>query len=145
MGSGGAVELSWKLRPTSSADPNKFVECRDQDPAQWGPVTRIRLHWQVGDVSCSHAWSCDSNHGTTGFEIPEGTAQLWVTPECGRAQSTPDCLDDQPAALDTYIAPAKVQRDVIRGEIVSLGAVELVVSVFDCKNQPCICPIPDSP
>ena len=130
-GSGGAVELSWKLRPASSALKDKFVDCQaDSAAAGWGPVTQIRLHWRVGARESSHAWRCGDNHGTTLFELDEGVAQLSVTPECD---------GDQPAAPDTYIAPAIVQRDVIRGETVSLGAVELVVSVSDCATEPCIC------
>src|SRR5512144_1737554 len=45
--SGGAVELSWKLRPASSALPDKFVDC-DPGPSDSdrGPVIGIRLHWR---------------------------------------------------------------------------------------------------
>src|ERR1043165_493152 len=43
-GSGGAVELSWKLRPASSALMDKFVDCQaDSEAAGWGPVAQIRL------------------------------------------------------------------------------------------------------
>lgn len=145
LGSGGAVELSWSLRPASGALPAKFVGCEDaHNPPLWA-VTRIRLHWQVGGTTCSHAWSCGNNHGATGFEIPQGIANLWLTPECGPEQTAPPCDDDQPAASDTYIAPAIVQREVIRGETVTLGAVELVVSVAACPNPPCICAIGAQP
>jgi hypothetical protein len=138
LGSGGAVELSWSLRPASSAVTDKFVGCEDShSPPAWA-VEGIRLHWQVGDATCSRAWSCGNNHGATGFEIPPGIANLWLTPEC--ALGPPTCDDIQPAAPDTYIAPAIVQREVIRGEAVTLGAVELVVSVAACPNEPCICP-----
>jgi hypothetical protein len=142
LGSGGAVELSWSLRPASGAMPDKFVSCEgnDKDGNLLWQVTRIRLHWQVGSVACSHAWRCDNNHGATGFEIPPGIANLWLTPECGTEPSASPCDDDHPAAPDTYIAPAIVQREVIRGEVVTLGAVELVVSVAACPNPPCVCP-----
>jgi hypothetical protein len=141
LGSGGAVELSWSLRPASGATLDKFVGCEDRDKQGTliRAITQIRLHWQVGSMACSHAWSCDNNHGATGFEIPPGIADLWVTPECGTERSS-SCDDDHPAASDTYIAPAIVQRDVIRGETVTLGAVELVVSVAACPNEPCTCP-----
>src|SRR6266496_1096186 len=43
---GGAVELSWKLRPASSLLTSKFVDC-DSGQANAGAVTRIRLHWSV--------------------------------------------------------------------------------------------------
>jgi hypothetical protein len=126
LGSGGAVELSWALRPASSASADKFVNCQaDSSDAGWGPVALIRLHWQVGATEGSHAWTCGANHGATGFELAEGTANLSLTPECS---------DGQAAASDTYIAPAIVQREVIRGETVSLGAVELVVSVTGCAS-----------
>lgn len=133
--SGGAVELSWKLRPASSALPDKFVDCNSGKTGA-GPVTGIRLHWRVDDLhgggesGGSQVWRCEDNHGVTGFDLPEGTADLWVTPECAPGR---------PAAPDTYIAPAPVQRGVIRGDTVSLGAVELVVSVSSCDVQPCIC------
>jgi hypothetical protein len=143
--SGGAVELSWKLRPASSLLPNKFVDCNSGQLGT-GPVTDIRLHWQVegqgsGVSGSSKAWSCDDNHGVTGFELPEGVADLWVTPECrdsdGKARE---------ALLDTYIAPAAVRRRVFRGDTVSLGAVELVVSVSYCRYAgippPRSCPTP---
>jgi hypothetical protein len=143
---GGAVELSWKLRPTASSLSDKFVDCNSGQVGS-GPVTRIRLHWEVdnndGDArgkEGSQAWLCEYNHGVTGFDLAEGTAKLWVTPEC----------EDGPAAPETYIAPAIVQRSVGRGNTVSLGAVELVVSASYCREdfvrsdaglptQPCIC------
>jgi hypothetical protein len=143
-GTGGAVELSWKLRPASSSLNSKFVDC-DSGQRGTNPVAQIRLHWQIGNTADpagndgSQAWSCQLNHGVTGFDLAEGTANLWVTPECSNG----------PASPDTYIAPAIVQRQVSQGDTVSLGAVELVVSVSDCRNdsqrepgvppQPCIC------
>lgn len=130
---GGAVELSWKLRPASSSLSDKFVEC-DLEKYGAGSVTGIRLHWRVvgqdgGSIEGSQAWRCEFNHGVTGFDLPEGTADLWVTPDCGPDEAAPG----------TYIAPARVQRDVIRGDTVSLGAIELVVSVSYCDLQSCIC------
>jgi hypothetical protein len=134
-GSGGAVELSWKLRPASSLLNLKFVDCDSGQPGA-GIVNQIRLHWSVGGTESSRAWACDDNHGATGFDLDVGLAQLWVTPECvGGAQ----------ASATTFIAPAIVEREVIRGETVSLGAVELVVAVSNCATamnttgQPCIC------
>jgi hypothetical protein len=143
--SGGAVELSWKLRPASSALPDKFVDCdppgdpMDPNNPQYkrGSVTQIRLHWSVpvGDtvVQGQEAWSCQDNHGATGFSLPEGTADLLVTPVCGTGADVTD------AAPDTYITAATVQRAVTRGATVSLGAVELVVAVTKCATQPCVC------
>ena len=136
--SGGAVEVSWKLRPASSSDTDKFVDCNSGKPLT-GEVRNIVLHWSVNGEEGAKSWRCDFNHGVTGFELAEGTAQLWVTPACVSGDAAPD----------TYIAPAIVERNVVRGETVSLGAVELVVSVSDCVNpavtgpqlglRPCIC------
>jgi hypothetical protein len=134
-GTGGAVELSWKLRPASSRLDQRFVTCDPGLPGA-GIVDQIRLHWSVGGVDGSRAWDCNANHGATGFDLDEGLAQLWVTPECA---------GNVPAAGDTYTAPAIVERNVIRGETVSLGAVELVVAVSNCATpmnktgEPCIC------
>jgi hypothetical protein len=144
LGTGGAVELSWSLRPASSDGHDKFIHCEGPPVPETGiprwQVKQIRLHWQVGSTACSHAWSCDDNHGATRFEVPTGMANLWVTPECGDDPATPPCTDDHPAAPDTYIAPAIVQREVIRGEAVTLGAIELVVAVASCPDPPsCIC------
>lgn len=126
---GGAVELSWKLRPASSSLSDKFVEC-DSGLSGTGPVTRIRLDWEViGRGSGFASWRCDDNHGVTGFDLPEGEALLSITPEC--VEGAPD-----PA---TYTAPAPEQRHVILGDTVSLGAVELVLQVSYCGQQPCIC------
>ena len=136
--SGGAVELSWKLRPASSSLEDKFVDCNSGKELT-GEVRDIVLHWLVNGEEGAKAWRCDFNHGVTGFELAEGTAQLWVTPACVNADASPD----------TYISPAIVERTVVRGETVSLGAVELVVAVSDCSDpsvttaqpgkRPCIC------
>jgi len=136
--SGGAVELSWKLRPASSSLEDKFVDCNSGKPLT-GEVSDIVLHWVVNGDEGAQAWRCEFNHGVTGFDLEEGTAQLWVTPAC--------VIGD--AAPDTYIAPAIVERRVVRGETVSLGAVELVVAVSECRDptdmsaqadrRPCIC------
>ncbi|MBA3394931.1 MAG: hypothetical protein H0T89_19955 [Deltaproteobacteria bacterium] len=129
---GGAVELSWKLRPASSSLPDKFVDC-DSGKDGTNPVTKIRLDWVVHvdgtDHSGSDEWPCNDNHGVTNFELPPGKALLSVSPLC----------ETGPALAGSYIAPAAEQRRVILGETVSLGAVELVVLVSYCGEQPCIC------
>ncbi len=128
--SGGAVELSWKLRPQSSDLTDKFVDC-DSGKDGTGPVTEIRLHWEEdGGVTGDNSWRCDDSHGVTGFDLPQGTALLSITPICA---------DGMPAMPDTFIAPPPVERQVFLGDTVSLGAVELVVSVTYCDKQPCIC------
>jgi hypothetical protein len=137
---GGAVELSWKLRPAASSLMDKFVDCESgKDGTE--AVTQIRLHWKVDDGGDdpsregSEAWACRFNHGVTGFELAVGTAQLWITPEC----------ETGPAETDTYIAPAIVQRSVALGDTVSLGAVELVVSASYCRYDKDGKPVADSP
>jgi hypothetical protein len=128
---GGAVELSWKLRPSSSSEADKFVDCNSGKPGA-GAVTAIRLDWTVDDKASFDQWSCGDEHGVTKFDLPPGTALLSVTPRCG-----PN--GERDAEEGSYIAPALEQRDVIVGDIVSLGAVELVVVVSYCDQQICIC------
>jgi hypothetical protein len=125
---GGAVELSWKLRPASSDLDNKFVDCNSGEDGT-GPVVAIQLRWLVGDVEGSDEWSCGDSHGVTGFALPPGSALFSVVPVC----------DFGPATTDSYIAPPVEQRNVILGNTVSLGAIELVVNVSYCGPQPCIC------
>lgn len=119
---GGAVELSWKLRPASSSLPDKFVGCN----ASPNPVAEIQLNWEVGGVPGSERWSCPNNHGVTGFDLAPGVAKLWVTPLCETGE---------PASADTYIAPALIQRTVGRGDTVSLGAIEIVVAATNCNPR----------
>lgn len=136
MGSGGAVELSWKLRPASSGFAEKFVEC-DSMLKGTGRVAKIQLSWTDSSGSCdppekcTKTWDCDASHGATGFDLPEGSAELRIVPLCAPVLGTPELWLPDPA---TYIAPAAVQRDVVAGQTVSLGAVELVVSVSSCAT-----------
>jgi hypothetical protein len=143
-GTGGAVELSWKLRPNSSELGDKFVDCErgGDEPADRHPVKWIQLNWNVtganvapGTGSGKEAFHCDDNHGVTGFALPVGTASLWVTPTCN------DQPYADPAASSTFIAPAPVIREVKAGQTISLNAVELVITVFPgcTTDQPCIC------
>jgi len=125
---GGAVELSWKLRPASSSLQDKFVDC-DSGKAGTGPVTAIRLDWTVEQQADHEQWPCGDSHGVTGFVLPAGAALFSVSPVC----------ESGPAIPSSYIAPAVEQRTVIVGDTVSLGAVELVVQVTDCAIQDCIC------
>lgn len=134
---GGAVELSWKLRPASSRLPDKFVECRSGE-AGTNPVTKMQLEWSVRTddnrfIEGTDEWPCDDSHGVTGFDLPAGTALLSVKPICGEV---PNEFGAVPAS---YISPAAEQRRVNVGDTVSLGAVELVVVVSDCGDQSCIC------
>ncbi|MGE0870314.1 MAG: hypothetical protein AB7P03_17240 [Kofleriaceae bacterium] len=122
---GGAVELSWKLRPAGASD-ERFLSC---SPAGTGRIERMRLDWVVGEVAGTDSWDCEDNAGVTGFDLPEGDALLSVVPMCAGG----------PAAPNTYTAPAPERRRVVTGDTVSMGAVELVLEVADCASQPCIC------
>lgn len=140
---GGAVELSWKLRPASSSLEDKFVGCEPgTDEERTGSVTRMRLEWEVRKDASVHSgardWACADNHGVTGFDLPEGDALLRVKPLCMQDPADPTSyMEADPAS---YIAPAAEQRRVIVGNTISLGAIGLVVVVTTCdKTQPCIC------
>jgi hypothetical protein len=127
---GGAVELSWRLRPASgSSTTQPFIDCTSGLPGT-GPVTGVLLTWDVDGKPGSVTFDCNANHGVTRFVLPPGNALLSVAPVCASG----------PAAPGTYIAPAPEQRTVNVGDTVSLGAVELVLQVSSCSvTQPCIC------
>jgi len=127
--SGGAVELSWRLRPTSGAGTSQpFIDCNSGFPLT-GPVTSIRLDWDVAGTQAFAVFDCNAGNGVTRFDLPPGQALLSVSPICAGG----------PAAPDTYTAPAPEQRAVNVGDTVSLGAVELILQVTSCDLQPCIC------
>jgi hypothetical protein len=126
---GGAVELSWRLKPQSGAGTSQpFVDCDSKLPGT-GPVTGIRLDWQVGSDSAFAVFECDAGHGVTRFEVPPGQALLSVSPVCASGL----------ADTNTYSAPAPEQRTVTVGNTVSLGAVELILTVTQCDQEACIC------
>jgi hypothetical protein len=155
--SGGAVELSWKLRGAGAGSQSSFIDCdRDgqlHDPTQpiesTGHLVAIQIAWNEdgleggsspcpdgapGSEGCrdhrggSTTFPCSDGHGVTGFELPPGQTALSVSPICENGPATPS----------TYSAPAPVLRTVTAGNIVNLGAVELVLQI-DCSNPPCIC------
>jgi hypothetical protein len=126
---GGAVELSWKLRPASSALEDKFVDCNSGKPGT-NPVTHIRLDWGVLEERGSETWPCTDSYGVTRFVLPPGEAYLHVRPLCG---------EELAADPRSYISPAPERRSVNLGDTVSLGAVELIVNVSYCGEQVCIC------
>jgi hypothetical protein len=126
--SGGAVELSWKLR-AATGSTSTFLDCAIDLPGT-GQVAQIRLDWDVGGVTGFRQWSCDDDHGATGFELPEGQALLSVSPVCEF---------DRAADAATYTAPAPEQRTVIAGNTINLGGVELLLEVASCNQKACIC------
>jgi len=95
---GGAVELSWKLRAVTGSD-NTFLDCAIKlaPTGQAVQVARIRLDWSVDDEEGSRSWPCDDDHGVTKFELPEGRALLHVSPICA---------DNTVALASTFRAPA---------------------------------------
>ena len=128
---GGAVELSWTLRPQSGDDIDLFVMC-DTGVVGANPVTGMRLDWSVGSAVGSQSWACTDYHGVTSFEVPAGSALLSVTPECASGDAAPI----------TYTAPTPQERDVSVGDTVDLGAIEVFVEITDCigsAQQACIC------
>jgi len=128
---GGAVELSWKLRAESGSQ-NTFLDCIThlQPTGQLVEVEKIRLEWDVDGATGTRSWECDDDHGVTNFELPEGRALLHVSPICA---------NDMVAAANTFRSPAPEQRNVIVGDTVSLGGVELLLEVSSCDLQACIC------
>ena len=68
---GGAVELSWKLRPASSSLEEKFVGCAPtKSEGRRGIVVSMRLDWEVRDSQAgvptgARSWECTDNHGVT--------------------------------------------------------------------------------
>lgn len=123
--SGGAVELSWLLRP-SNGDENA---CSEQSCCQDSRVTQIQLNWSVDGNVGFDAWPCEDNRAVTNFVLPPGEASLWVTPECSYG----------PAASAAYEAPPPVVRTVVAGDVVSLNAVVVQVLVAGCQAPDCIC------
>ncbi len=128
---GGAVELSWRLRPepgTIIENPSPFLDCDPMQPST-NPIGQIRLTWDVDGATDSTSFPCANGNGVTRFEVPPGDALLTVTPVCVGHDADPT----------TYVTPAAVQRTVKVGDTVSLGAVELLLRVSSCDLQPCIC------
>jgi hypothetical protein len=133
---GGAVELSWKLRAAAGA-ADVFVACTPEGVLtdssgrvlEDGHLTDIRLEWQGSETGFLD-FNCSTSHGVTTFIVPPGDTLLAVRPICeGGFEPDPS----------TFVAPASVQRSVIAGDTVSLGAVEIVVQVSQCLGQACVC------
>jgi len=142
---GGAVDLSWKLRPQSGAtdDPNvpMFLGCLPTGQTNGvplaGEVKYIELDWEVGSQAGHSDFPCSDEHGVTTFDLPTGTASLSIVPLCDLGW---------PALAGTYVAPAPELRAVTVGATITLGALELIVDVApdvaDCPTVPCICSFP---
>jgi hypothetical protein len=143
---GGAVDLSWRLKPQagfseSSQISDSFVDCNQQgklSDSMGNPIlgtgvvqlTAIRLYWQVGDLSGQldastpyEDFQCSTENGVTSFEIPPGNALLYVAPVCDSGSGSAE------ADSCTYTAPAPVERTMVAGQTVQLGALEIVLDV----------------
>ncbi len=144
---GGAVELSWKLKAAAGAQ-DVFVSCAPDgtltnsvgSALETGQLTKIRLSWQgAGSGSGATEFNCAASHGVTTFIVPPGETFLSVSPICS---------GDVDPKEGTYVAPAPVERNVIAGDTVSLGAVEIVLQVSNCLQgsgsaiQYCVCQFP---
>lgn len=109
---GGAVELSWSIRTVDGRALD--------DPCRVSGIARVRLDAEeVGvaqPVRKFRSWSCGAFHGTTLFEIPEGTYSLSVVPLCGDGVTRADAT-----------VPAPIVRDVVEGEVAQLNALLIVV------------------
>ena len=132
---GGAIELSWKLRPasgaTSSSNVPPFLDCSTDgtDGTKLaGTIDSIQLDWQTSTKAGHDDFRCTDGHGVTHFEVPPGPVTISVEPVCG--------LSVNPRS---YEAPAPAQRTSLAGDVIDLGAVEIIVQVTNCSNQPCIC------
>lgn len=136
--SGGAVELSWKLRGASGSD-DSFVDCDangvltgEKGPIEGvGRVVDIQIAWNQDGLSGSAAkFRCSDGHGITGFVLPPGQVALSVSPICRNGNA---------ADPSTYSAPAPLVRTVTAANTVSLGAIELVLQVDCSLGGRCIC------
>jgi hypothetical protein len=164
---GGAVDLSWRLKPQagfseSSTISDSFVDCNKNGELTdstgtpilgVGAITSIRLFWQVGGQSGSvdaasggQDFQCSTENGVTGFQVPTGNALLSVVPVCQGSAAADSC---------TYVAPAPVERTIVEGQTVQLGALEIVVDVgtgsanlnscMSMEQTTCICTMKGCP
>jgi hypothetical protein len=145
---GGAVDLSWRLKPAAgfsepSALGDSFVDCDNQGTLTdsmgnsiqgVGKLTAIRLYWQVADqlgpadasLVRYEDFECSTENGVTNFEIPPGSALLYVAPLCAGSGSAGSNVEANSCA---YTAPAPVERTMVAGQTVELGALEIVLDV----------------
>jgi hypothetical protein len=158
---GGAVELSWKLRPVSGAttDPDipSFLDCglfgTDGLPligrcSTTGSACRIDSQCGAGETCLAREvsqieldWDVGSTHGSTAFPCNDGNGRTAFVLATGTAtiMVAPRCQDGLPADPRTYVAPAPVQYTVELGQTISVGAIELILDVSSCSQQRCVC------
>jgi hypothetical protein len=120
---GGAVEVSWGLR----ASTGTAITCATSG------VDSIRLWWEVassdadGAVSSTRRFDqfpCGDARGITGFDLPVGTASLWLSPVCEG--------DREPAA-GTYRAPAPIVRTITEGDVITLDTQVIELDEGACE------------
>jgi len=112
---GGAVDLSWTI-----FGPNGQACCPNGNfckAAGAGVRVRVQLRQKTCEApSTDRFFACELVQGATAFDIsPDDTYCIAV-----------DAIDQNGAVVAT--GPGPVLRDVVRGDVVELGAVALTVS-----------------
>ena len=112
---GGAIDLSWTIFA-----PNGQACCPNGDfcrAAGEGVRVRVRLHPDTCSTPpVDRFFACPLVQGATAFDIfPDGAYCIAV-----------DAIDATGAVVAT--GPGPVIRDIVRGDVVELGAVALTVS-----------------
>lgn len=116
---GGAVELSWAV----------FDFGGDGQSCVAAGISEVNLCWQASDglssgfvceSGSSHSFECETEQGSTAFEVPPGPTSLWIEVTCGATA--------QRAIEGTYQVPAPIVRTVRDGEIVSLNSLLIVAT-----------------
>jgi hypothetical protein len=115
---GGAVELSWAI---TKADGTRTSDCADVG------IARVRLVGEPVDGSALPSvdddWPCDAFHGTTAFDIPEGSYSFSIEVVC-----TDGML------VQTAQVPAPIVRKITLGNVAQLDALLIVT---DDTGQAC--------
>jgi len=141
---GGAVELSWVTYCASGKRPGSTgASCsctvRERDLAAvrlvLTPLRQGQDDAQTLEDGCSQGAICSfeasDRAGNTGFRVPPGEYEISVVPldAQGTPLGGPSCVPDG-NPLSCWQTPSPVRRTVVHGEVVSLGAVLIVVP--DC-------------
>ena len=129
---GGAIELSWAV----------FDFEGEGQSCESAGISEVNLCWQAADglssefvcqPEASHDFDCETEQGSTAFEVPPGPTSLWIEITCEQTRDR--------ATPGSYQVPAPIVRTVRDGEIVSLNSL-LVVATPSCGEGDCTCPPP---
>ncbi len=107
---GGAIELSWSLRSFTGAP---IDDCGDTG------IEQIRVRWNQCDETTCPIFACAQERGVTDFIVPEGTHSLSIEPLCADGRQPVD---------GTYQVPPPIERQVMRGRVVTLSALLIIAS-----------------